>query len=508
MERGLNRMAARRRPVDAKVLWLLAAVACTAVLSWLPTPPGMAPDGQRALALLAGALILWLSEAVPAGVTGLLIAAGLLITQKETPAEEVLAGFASPPVFFLMGAIGLGMAAVESGLARRLASYVARKARGNPRRMYGQLVAALPLMPLALPSALSRNAVLLPVYQEILQGPGGISRNPSGGLRTAILLVLGILNPMASSMYLTGGLMPMMAATLLGGASWLQWLAWMGLPYGVLIGVGALIIARQAGLGRETVGERSAGAVANSGDGSDGARAAGGRDRQRVECACAAGSPAPREPAPWSVAEKKTAGVLVAILVLWLTDSWHHWHPALPALVGLVALGLPPHPLWTWETFRTRFPWESLLGLGSVLALADALRKTGGVAWFARGLLEWLGIGSLPDWMLYMLLAAVAMTVHLAVPHLIGTVSLMIPLTLEMAGALGLNPVAAGLLVTITLDSVVFYPQQTETNFMVYQYGGMQAVDVLRLGLWMAAAVLAAVPLIFLPYWSWIGLAP
>src|SRR5690606_27927973 len=106
------------RPSGAKGwMWLPAAGAAFLAVALWPVGEGLAPEGQRALALLAGILVLWISEALPLAVTAILTVLGLLATQPGLPPAQVLAGFASSAVFFLLGVLGLGAAVAESGLA-------------------------------------------------------------------------------------------------------------------------------------------------------------------------------------------------------------------------------------------------------------------------------------------------------------------------------------------------------------------------------------------------------
>src|SRR5262249_61928157 len=66
----------------------------------------------------------------------------------------------------------------------------------------------------------------------------------SGGM---LMLALGVLNPLASSALLTGGLASMTAASLLGGFSWLRWFALMSVPYYALLFGGAALLRALVG---------------------------------------------------------------------------------------------------------------------------------------------------------------------------------------------------------------------------------------------------------------------
>ena len=61
------------------------------------------------------------------------------------------------------------------------------------------------------------------------------------------MLALGMLNPLASSALLTGGIASIAAATLLGGFSWLGWFALMAVPYYALIFLGGIWLRMMVG---------------------------------------------------------------------------------------------------------------------------------------------------------------------------------------------------------------------------------------------------------------------
>ncbi len=56
------------------------------------------------------------------------------------------------------------------------------------------------------------------------------------------MLALSSINRLASTILLTGGITPVLAASLIGGISWSRWLVLMIVPYGALLAVGALLI--------------------------------------------------------------------------------------------------------------------------------------------------------------------------------------------------------------------------------------------------------------------------
>ena len=416
--------------------------------------------------MLAGA-VLWVSEAVPIGVTALVVLA-LLSSSPGARLADAASGFASDVIFFLIGSVAIGVAVETSGLAARAARFLGRTARGNPTRLYAQMVVSLPAFALLVPSAITRNAILIPAYRDALDAMGIRQTDRIG---RALMLALGVLNPLASSALLTGGITSITAATLLGGFSWLRWFVLMAVPYYALLFGGALLLRGMVG---------------------------------RFESARST-TAATAPPQPFSGSESRTLAVLAATSALWLTDALHGLSPAIPALIGAVLLLLPRVGVLSWRVFEGRLSWGLILTVGTSLSLAAAMTKSGAAAWLSQHVVGQLtGVAGQRLILVVGLVAAVAL-VHLAITNLAACIALLLPITWTIAESAGLNPIVCGLIVTIVVDAVIFYPVQTAANLLAFDSGYFNSADVRRLGLGMLVLTIAIVWLA-IPYWALLGL--
>src|SRR5437660_750379 len=272
-----------------RLIWtaaLLVFAACRVV----PPAAGLDRAGQTVLAIAAA--------------MALLCALVLLGTVPGLRPTQVFGGFAFPVVFFLIGGVAIAIAVERTGLAARVARQLLAGARGRPGRLYAQLLVSLPAMAVFLPSAITRNAILIPAYRESLDAMG---LRPTDGRARAVMLTLGVLNPLASSALLTGGIASMTAASLLGGFSWLRWFVLMAVPYYALLTLGAIALwltSRAAGLEHRPVAERAV-------------------------------------HTPLTGPERRTLVVLLLTTTLWLTDAWHGLNPSIPALLAALLLVAP-----------------------------------------------------------------------------------------------------------------------------------------------------------------------
>jgi anion transporter len=453
-------------------LLFAASLIAYAIARLLPPMAGLTEPSQAALGVTLAGTILWISEAVPLGVTALLVIV-LLAINPGMRLPDALAGFTSEVTFFLVGVAAIGTAVEASGLAQRAARFLAHSARGSPTRLYVQMIVSLPALAFLVPSAITRNAILIPAYREALDSMG-IAK--SGRIGRALMLALGMLNPLASSALLTGGIASIAAATLLGGFSWLRWFALMAVPYYALIFLGGLYLRLMVG-----PFER------------------GNLERGTVDHL-------PPSPAtPLSPAEVKTLAILALTAILWLTDAWHHLSPAIPALMAAIVLLAPRIGALSWKQFEAKLSWGLILTVGASMSLARSMIETGAASWLGSLFVTQLtALAVAPPVVIVLIVVAVAL-VHLAITNLAACMALLIPIAVTIAEAAHLNPLVCGLVVTIAVDAIILYPVQTAANLLAYEAGYFHTADVRRLGLGMLLLTIV-VALLVLPYWSLLAL--
>jgi solute carrier family 13 (sodium-dependent dicarboxylate transporter), member 2/3/5 len=453
---------------EKAIFWLAVALAIYASARLLPTLPGLSAIGQGVLGVVLAGVVLWVSEATPLGLTAFVVLV-LLATVTGVGGSDSFVGFASPVVFFLIGAVALGTAVESSGLAKRLASMLVRRARGSPGGLYFQILTALPGLAFLLPSAITRNAVLIPACRDALSAMG-ISKSDRVG--RALMLALGVLNPLASSALLTGGITSMTASAMIGDFSWFRWFVLMAVPYYVLIVLGGIAL-------RVIVGRFEA--------------------KQAV-----VGDAVPA--APLSRLETRTLAVLALVSVLWLTDSIHGLSPAIPALIGAVLLVCPKIGVLGWKDFESRLSWGLVLTVGASLSLAQAMIQAGTADWLGKNFFMLLtSMTERPMALLAGLIIATTV-VHIAITNLAACIALLVPITMTIGRDAGINPIVCALIVTIVVDIVILYPVQTASNLLAYESGYFGAADVGRLGFVMLALTTVVVLVIALPYWNLLGL--
>lgn len=452
--------------------WLVAGLgAAGAALCWSGAVAGeLAPAARASLGVASVAVGLWGSELLALPITALLAMALLFITGAVPRAEQAFVGLASPVLVFLLGSAALGVAAERTGLADRLALWLLRRAGGSGPRLLLELLLSMPLQALILPSAVSRNAVLVPVYERVLERLG---RPQQLGL--GIMLTLGVLGPLASSALLSGGTVPVAAAHAIGGFTWITWFVAMAPPYYILLalsGAALWLVARP--------------------------------ERAVVATAATAGEPVAK-PGGLSAAEWRVAAVTAGTSLLWVLDRLTGWPPAVPAMLALAILLTPRVGVMTWSTFAAHAPWGTCVILAAAVSLAEALTRSGAAGWLASSAFGWLGAPASAEAVALAILL-VGGLIALAIPNRAAAITLGVPLAAAYAAGGPLSAAAAGLIVMIVVDAETLYPAQTATNLLAYKAGYVDAGQLARFNA--IVLLLAALVVVFvaLPWWALVGL--
>lgn len=483
-------LAARRRAARSRLIGLALGVGVAACVALLPTPVGLTPAGQRAIAVTLLATVLWSTEAIPLAATALACVALLPVVGATPTIREALVGFAQPVPYFLYAVLVLGLAAGASGLAERVARWFLALARFQPGLLYWQLICSFVALAFVLPSASTRTGVQLPIYHEalLLLGAG-----PGSRLGKAVMQALAQLNRLGSNALLTGGITPVTAAALLGGLGWAEWFVLMAVPVYAMLTIGAVVVYLTYQPFEQPAERPCVGTPGPS-------------TRGLADGGVTVVSTEPLLGESWRPGrETRACTILLAVSALWLTDSWHRLDPAVPALFGAVLMVLPGLGVLTWAEVERGVGVGLVFVIAASLSLAHTLASTGAAPWLGA----WLVAGLTPfagaPLLLMLLLAVVSLVARLLLSSITAYLTVLIPLVGVLAQAIGLNPLVCGLLVTLVGDSVVYYAAQSSSSLMPFEYDYLTAGDVLRFGLLMSVVVILVGLAVALPYWAWIG---
>jgi di/tricarboxylate transporter len=222
------------------------AIVLAAVIKLQPRIGQIDATGQSALAVIALAVVMWVTDVLNPGITALL-ALGLLI-MAGVPSGVALGGFATGAFWILVSVLFFGTAMDKTGLARRI-SY--RILLIFPPTYSGVLFAFMLIgfvLTLGVPSMTVRTAIMVPIAFALVQAIG--LPLPSTG---AALIVLGAFEMavLPGCAVLTGSLWGPFVSGLFANAklpiTWIEYARVMALPtviWCVLVVAANLIVMR------------------------------------------------------------------------------------------------------------------------------------------------------------------------------------------------------------------------------------------------------------------------
>ncbi len=450
------------------VLRVLAPALVFAAIMLLPTPSGLTPQGQAALAVMGLAVALWATEALHIAVTGIIGIVLLILVGGVSDVGEALYGFSQPVAYFLIGILTLGMAVHRSGLAERVSIFLMRGAGGSPLLLYVQMLFSFAALTFALPSASTRGAILVHIYEQVMER-WNISRDHS--FHRAVMMALGSLNRLGSTALLAGGVTPVVASGLLGDFSWGRWFVLMSVPFyaSLIIGGALLFLLYRSGF-----------------------RVQAHSDARFLEAG------------PVAAAEVRAGAIALLTALLWFTDFAHGLHPAVPALIALVLILMPGIGVLNWRDLEQGLGWGNFVVIASTLSLAHALVVSGAAAWFSSSLVGWIGGLSDNPALFLLALCCAAAVVRAMLPNIAGYLALVIPVAMAAGEAVGLNPLVCGMAIVVVGDTPVYYPAGSTSGVFIFERAAVRASEVIRFGLIMTVVALGVV-FLTLPYWSLVG---
>lgn len=186
------------------------------------------------------------------------------------------------------------------------------------------------------------------------------------------------------------------------------------------------------------------------------------------------------------------AWIALAIIVGVVVVAAFDWQPILvSSLVGVVLMVLTGclKPGEIYGAVR----WDIIFLLAGLIPLGTAMDNSGTAKWLAGQLLA-VG-GNLPGyWILLIFYLATNLLTEILSNN--ATVILMIPIAVEVAKNLGLNPLAFMFAVTFAASNSYLTPIGYQTNTMVYAPGGYKFLDFTRVGLPLNVVLTIITPLL------------
>ncbi len=373
---------------------------------------GLPADGKVTLVVFTVAVGAWVFTALDD--TYVALAAALLLVLLGVLADDQLLGaLGGDTIWLLIAAFALAAGVGATGLPARVAVGLIAKAR-SVRQLAHLVTVALVLTAFAVPATSGRAALVLPVFLALAKGLADRPRVvralsllfPSVILLSAVATLIG-----AGAHLITSHLLLTATGTGIGFGQWLL----LGLPLAVVSShataelVLLLFTRRSDRVRRLRVDADRLGRLAN----------------------------APRS-GRLEPAERRALIVLALVSAAWVCEPWHGVPAAVVALGGALVITAPKLGTIALGPALAGVPWSLLLFMAATAALGTALTASGAAAWLTGHM---TGLGG-DDLAFLAAVVAVSTVAHLLVQSRSARSSVLIPVLVPLAAALGLNPAA------------------------------------------------------------------
>ncbi|XP_016047413.1 solute carrier family 13 member 1 isoform X2 [Erinaceus europaeus] len=154
-------------------------------------------------------------------------------------------------------------------------------------------------------------------------------------------------------------------------------------------------------------------------------------------------------------------------------------------------------PLITWKEFQSFMPWDIAILVGGGFALADGCEASGLSKWMANKLSP---LGSLPGWLI-ILVSSLLVTSLTEVASNPATITLLLPILSPLAEGIHMNPLYILIPSTLCTSFAFLLPVSNPPNAIVFSYGHLQVIDMVKAGL---GVNIVGVAVVMLGMFTWI----
>ena len=481
---------------NLKPLWIALAFAALIIITLLPNNGDLPVAGQRGLAILAFAVILWVTEAVSYPVSSAMIISLTAVLLGFAPSMEnpdellgtgnalklALGGFSNSAVALVAAALFLAAAMQATNLHKRLALYVLSLVGTKTKAIvFGAILVSI-ILAFFVPSATARAGAVVPILLGMVAAFGLAKTS-----RLAALLVItatqavsiwniGIKTGAAQNMVAIGFIKDQFGVDI----SWGAWFLYAA-PFSILMSI-ALFFIMITLIKPETD------------------KIEGGKDVIKQQLA---------ELGPLKGAEVRLIIISVTLLFFWSTEGLVH--PLDTTTVTIIAIALllaPKIGVYTWNEVEKLIPWGTIIVFAVGIALGTVLLNTQGAQWLSDAVFGSLGLDSMPILATIALVTAFNILIHLGFASATSLASALIPVFIALATTITLDVDQIGfvLLQQFVISFGFLLPISAPQNMLAYGTGAFTTKDFLKSGIPLTIIGYLLVLLFSATYWKWIGL--
>ncbi|WP_322042375.1 DASS family sodium-coupled anion symporter [Paraburkholderia sp. J67] len=476
-------------------LGLIAGVIALVVVLLLPLPASLPVAGQRMLAILAFAVVVWLTEAVSYEASAIIITSLMAFLVGTAPTIDdptqlygtskaitmALAGFSNSALALVAGALFISAAMTVTGLDKRIALVTLSLIGTTTRRILLGAIAVTIVLSLVVPSATARSACVVPIMVGVISAFGVEKRsNIAAGIMIVVAEATSIWNvgiqTAAAQNLLTVGFMDKMLGA---RVTWLDWLI-AGAPWALVMSAILFVLVLK-------MLPPEADAIAGG--------------KEAVEASL-------RELGPMTGPQKRLLGVSIGLLCFWATEGkLHSFDTTSVTYVGLVLLLLPRFGVMDWKTVQNRIPWGTVIVFGVGISLGTALLTTKAGQWLGELVAHHTGLDTAGPFMAFAILAAFLVVIHLGFASATALTSAMLPILIAVLQSMSgdFNRLGVAMLLGYTVSFGFILPINAPQNMVCLATETFTAKQFARVGIVLTVIGYLMLLLFAATWWRWLG---
>ncbi|ALS62022.1 MULTISPECIES: DASS family sodium-coupled anion symporter [Pandoraea] len=474
---------------------LIAGIVVLIAVLLIPMPDDLPVAGHRMLAILAFAVVVWITEAVSYEASAIIITSLMAFLVGTAPTIQdpsveygtsraismALAGFSNSALALVAGALFIAAAMTLTGLDRRIALVTLSKIGTSTRRVMIGAIAVTILLSLVVPSATARSACVVPIMMGVIAAFGVDKRsNIAAGIMIIVAQATSIWNvgiqTAAAQNLLTVGFMDKMLGDRI---TWAEWLV-AGAPWAIIMSVVLVVLVLK-------LMPPEADAIA------------GGKEAVEAQL---------RDMGPMTSPQKRLLAVSIGLLLFWATEGkLHRFDTTSVTYVGLVVLMLPRFGVMTWKEVQSRIPWGTVIVFGVGISLGTALLTTQAGQWLGNHVVAATGLDSLSTLGVFAVLAAFLILIHLGFASATALTSAMLPILIAVLQTLpgDFNRLGLTMLLGFTVSFGFILPINAPQNMVCLGTDTFTAKQFAKVGIIVTIVGYALLMLFAATYWRWLG---
>ncbi|EGQ4345119.1 SLC13 family permease [Staphylococcus pseudintermedius] len=494
-----------------KPLWfILSFVALIAVLL-MPTPASLPLMGKAALAILAFAVILWVTEAVTYPVSATIIVGLIILLLGFSPVQNLtqalgnpqsggavlkgddlfgtgnalklaFSGFSTSAVALVAAALFLATAMQVTNLHKRLAllvlSFVGNKTKNI---VIGAILVSI-ILAFFVPSATARAGAVVPILLGMIAAFGATKNSKLAALLiiTAVQAVsiwnIGIKTAAAQNIVAINFINDQLGHDV----SWGEWFLYAA-PWSVIMSIVLYFVMLKVIPPEQDAIE-------------------GGTELVKQQLA----ELGPVKPTEWRL-------IIISLLLLvsWSTEKV--LHPIDSSSITLIALAImltPKIGVMNWKEVESRIPWGTIIVFGVGISLGNVLLKTTAAQWLSDQTFGLMGLKGMPIVATIALISLFNILIHLGFASATSLASALIPVFISLTSTLSLGDNAIGfvLIQQFVISFGFLLPVSSPQSMLAYGTETFTVKDFLKAGIPITIVGYILVVIMSMTYWKWLGL--